>query len=121
DDDGLAADAQLRARLEQALVLARVLDHERAVEPVWAPDPSHADELGDPFGVTPSPRTNHVSFAAGFVLGFVSHSTISSRTRRSSCAPQARTIVRSARAMRPPRPMTRPRSSGATRSRRTRS
>ena len=64
-------------------------------------------------------RADRPTRPTGTSVVLVRHSTISSMARRSPCAPPARTSVRSARAMRPPRPITRPRSSEATWSRMT--
>ena len=85
-----ALDVQARAAGEALLRLARILDEEGAVDPVRPADPADAHE---------------VSFA---------HSTISSTTRRRSRAADARTTVRSARAIRPALPITLPRSASAT-------
>src|SRR5262249_56421074 len=86
----LTAREQARTLREPARVGGGVLDEERAVEPVWATDPPHchACRPGQP--------------------------AISTRTRRPSRAELARTTVRRARTIRPPRPITLPTSSGAT-------
>src|SRR5262249_3959285 len=98
-----AVGVQRRSRLEELLVLARPLDHEGALQAVRAADVPDGDGFVLPSRVDPGIPAPH--------------STISSVTRRPPCAPPARTSVLSARAILPPRPITRPRSSGATRSR----
>src|SRR5688500_12522368 len=99
DHGGELAVHENAGALGQALGrLARVLDDERAAEAVRAAYAANRDRLR---------------------VGCAHYSTISSTTRSRDRAAPARTTVRSARAMRPLRPITLPTSSGATCSRKT--